>query len=151
MKRYWWVAIAIIGLALYTYCVQGITSKLRDRAYDARQAAGKLERRVEDQKHADDIARAEAAEQKVVVLEGQLQEVKKRESEQKLVIAIAGENAEQALKRIKTEDERYAAEQARIGVDVPAIDRCNNICATLQRLKLITAAETAECRADCQR
>lgn len=151
MKWYYWLLIAIAGLALYTYGVQGVTSRLKDKAYDARQAAGAEERKREDEKHAADIARADAAEQKVAVLQGQLQDVQKREAEQKLVIAIAGENAEQALQRIKTEEERYAAEKARIGIDVPAIERCNNICATLQRLKLITAAEAAECRADCQR
>lgn len=142
-KWYYWLLIAIVGLALYTYGVQRITSKLNDKAFDARQAAGVLERQQEDQKHAEAITRAEAAEQRASDLQSKIEE-------QKLVIAIAGDNAEKALQRIKDEDQKFTEEAAKVGRDVPAAERCRNICERLQRLRLITAAEAADCRADCQ-
>lgn len=135
MKWYYWLLIGIVMLAVWTYGVQGITSHLKDKAFDAREA----------------VRQTKIADQETVINDAakKIGELQTKISEQEIVITVAGQNAAKVLERVKDENARFEKESEQIGVDIPDTQRCANICTRLERLKLITATKAKECRASC--
>lgn len=144
MKWYYWLLIILVGLAIYTFGIQALTSAVKDRAYGARQAVQQVEIEVSEK-------RVEESEQRVAALQAKLGSLQAQIHRQELTIAVAGQNAEKVLERLKDEDERFAKDAAEAGRAITGLERCANLCARLQRLRLITAAEAADCRGDCER
>lgn len=135
MRWYYWLIIGIVLLGVWTYGVQGITSHLKDKAFDAREAT----RQAEIKQQQEEFDKAQV----------RIGELQTRIGEQEIVITVAGQNAARVLERVKDENARFEKESEQIGVDIPDADRCVNICTRLERLRLITAAKAQDCRANC--
>jgi len=136
--------VILIGVLLFLLLivgsgVWGLTSHIKDRAADAREAKKEAERQVLEDERNEAIGRAQVWE-----AHGKKLEEQRRVDE--VIIEATGKRAEQIKGVIADEEKKMAVEIGGLDTDVDSCERVRRICARLQSLGLYP--KNKECRCD---